>query len=62
MKKFNVKQITKDEVIQALVDEHLVIRINLDNMITCNLVNKSIDQIRKDFVHDKYIYLLVEEV
>lgn len=56
-----IKQLKESEVIQAIVDDKDVIRVNLDNMKSCNLASKSIATIRKDFGNADYVYFIVEE-
>ena len=56
-----IKQLKEDEVIQALVNNELVVRVNLDKMVACDLANKSISTIRNDFGKADYIYFVVEE-
>lgn len=55
-----IKQLKESEVIQAIVDDKDVIRVNLDNMKLCNLASKSIATIRNDFGSVDYIYFIVE--
>ena len=56
-----IKQITEDEVIQAIVDNELVVRVNLDKMVVCDLANKAVSTIRNDFSKADYVYFIVEE-
>ena len=56
-----IKQLDESEVIQAIVDDKRVIRVNLDDMKACNLASKSIATIRNDFNCTKYVYFVVEE-
>lgn len=57
-----IKQLKESEVIQAIVDDKKVVRVNLDNMKACNLASKSIATIRNDFNNADYVYFIVEEV
>lgn len=56
-----IKQISEEEVIQAIVNNDLVVRVNLDKAVACNLVNKAVSTIRKDFGKADYVYFIVEE-
>ena len=57
---YKIRQISTDEVIQAIVDNEKVLRINYDNMKVCDLASKSVSTIRNDFEKDGYIYVIVE--
>lgn len=56
-----IRELSRSEVIPAIVNNETVLRINLDKMIVCNLENKSISTIRNDFKKDCYLYLIVED-
>jgi hypothetical protein len=58
----NIKQITEEEVIPAIVNNDLVVRVNLDKMVCCDLARKSIATIRNDFDKANYIYFVVENI
>lgn len=55
-----IRQIDESEVIQAIVDDELVVRVNLDKMVACNLGSKAVNTIRHDFGNANYVYFIVE--
>ena len=57
-----IKQLKESEVIQAMVDGHIVIRVNIDKMVACDLANKTINTIYNDFGSDKYVYFIAEDI
>ena len=57
-----IKQLKESEVIQAIVDGRIVVRVNLDKMVACDLGDKTINTIRRDFGSANYVYFIIEEV
>lgn len=56
-----IKQLKESEVIQAIVDGRTVVRVNLDKMVACDLANKSVNTIRRDFGSANYVYFIAED-
>lgn len=55
-----IKQLKSSEVLEAIVDNKKVIRINLDTETACDLSNKSINVIRRELDKDCYVYIVEE--
>lgn len=56
-----IRQLNESEIIPAICENIKIIRVNLDKMIACDLADKSVNTIRKDFSRADYIYFTVEE-
>lgn len=57
-----IKQLNESEVMRAICDGVTVVRVNLDEMESCDLAWESIGTIRNDLDNAKYIYFTVEEL
>lgn len=55
-----IKQLKASEVLEAIVNDKKVIRINIDTETACDLSNKSINVIKKELAKDCFVYISVE--
>lgn len=57
-----IKQLNESEVIPAICDGLIVVRVDLDEMESCDLTWESIGTIRNGLDNADYIYFTVEEL
>ena len=55
-----IKQLKSSEVLGAIVDNKRVIRINLDTETACDLLNRSINLIKRELEKDCFVYIVEE--
>ena len=53
-----IKQLKASEVLEAIVNDKRVIRVNLNTAGACDISGKSVNVIKKDLEKDSFIYIV----